>query len=222
MFKPLPLESFKQKTGIDFFNFVGGWEGVEKVVSLRGMKKVFAIQAMPHPYLRRLLDNVTLKGDSEVFPYKSCEFDSVKVDPNSVRVGQTFVQRSKYQGFIEDFPDLLDGFCANSGIANRNASILLGENESGTLVVAHYLPPIIEKHNGWHCLLDGIHRNFLSKNIGMTIESIVIKGVDTPFPCDLGEWSEVEVVEDKPSKPDRFFNLKKNLFRDLKKIGIDG
>lgn len=70
--------------------------------------------------------------------------------------------------------------------------------------------------------LDGTHRCFLIKSIGTTIETVVIRGVTAPFPCDPQPWSRVRQVDAKPPRPERFVDLRPEFFRDVKHIGIDG
>jgi hypothetical protein len=59
-------------------------------------------------------------------------------------------------------------------------------------------------------------------SVGTTIESVVIRGVQQPLPCDARGWDSVKPVDEKPPKPERFFNLRPEYFRDVKRIGIDG
>lgn len=224
MFEPLNVVDFEARTGLKTVFSCGA----EKIVSLRDLNdgEVTAVQVMPIAYLETLLRNITLEGDASVKPYANCEISLVSMDPRSACVGQTFVERSKYQAILEKF-ELLDGkFCVNGGAAKRNALIIFGKAKDGMEVMAHYLPPMYEaangNGNGHHFLLDGVHRNFLVKQIGTTIESILIKGVKVPLPCDPGTWQEVRVVDEKPPRHERFHNLRPELFRNLKFIGIDG
>jgi len=179
---------------------------------------------MPLDYLKQLLASVYLEGSPMERPYEKCTITTSRMDPINVAIGQTFIERPKYQAFLENFQESFLDFCVTKGIAKCTALIALGETEDGLLAVAHYLPPIIEKNSVNHelCLLDGMHRNFLVKTVGTTLESIIIEGVQTEFPCELHTWESVSVVQEKPPREKRFFNLKSHLFRDLKAIGIDG
>ena len=224
MFNPIELSDFEERTGIQRKDFAPVWNKVECVVSLRDFKKVFQIQAMPREYLLRLLKNITLTGDNKEKPFKGCSFELLRSDPNGLLVGQTFVLRKKYQKILEEFPSVFGNFCVTRGIAKLTAQIVLGEDVQGKLAIAHYIPPIIETSKGTHSpiLLDGIHRNFLAKNVGTTMETILIRNVKVPFPADPVEWSRITVVDEKPIPDERYFNLRPELFRDLKSIGIDG
>lgn len=186
-------------------------------------RKISHIQVMPKRYLIKLIKSVTLEGDISVKPYEKCQIKTVRLDPHNLRIGQTFVERKKYQALVENFSSILDGeFCINGGIAKKGAFIIFGETYAGENAVAHYLPPIVEATSGEYFLLDGVHRNFLVMNAGTTIESILIENVPVPLPCSTHLWEEIKIVDKKPPREERFFNLKTELFRNLKYIGIDG
>ena len=73
--------------------------------------------------------------------------------------------------------------------------------------------------------MDGIHRDYITKQLGCTINAILIKNVAIPFPCGIKSWEEIKVIglAEKPKDiNERYFNLQKELFRDLKYLGIDG
>jgi len=53
----------------------------------------------------------------------------------------------------------------------------------------------------------------------------MIRNPELPFPCSPKNWKEIEIISlnDKPKNlEDRYFDLQKGLFRDLKYLGIDG
>ncbi len=221
MFEPIGLEDFEGRTGI-VPNFTAR---ATKIVSLRDLTHglITSIQVMPKDYLDQLLRSVTLEGNKECRPFAECEISLARMDPNELVVGQTFIQRGKYQGLLEDFGNLLDAsFCVTRGTAKRNAMIVYGQTRNGEEALAHYIPPIIEVTNGAQFLLDGVHRNFLVKQIGTNIESVLLKGVKAPLPCETGCWSDIKIVDTKPPREQRYYNLQPDLFRNLKWIGIDG
>jgi hypothetical protein len=177
---------------------------------------------MPEEYLKALLFSTVLEGDRSNKIYADCSIQRARIDPHHLEIGQTFIERPKYQKLLENLPQVYSGFCVNHGFAKCSALIVYGQTSDGSSVVAHYVPPIIEVHNDRLFLLDGVHRDFLTMAVGTTVESVLIKGVKVPFPCDPRGWDEVRVVEQKPPRPERFRNLKPDLFRDLKWVGIDG
>lgn len=220
----IPFDDFLFRANISRgSDFSSRWADIEAVVSLRALKRIDAIEIMPREYCRRLLEHTTLVGDKTVFPYRDCRITMIRVDVHDVAVGQTFVQRDKYAAILENFHGIFDGFSVSRGISKLTALRILGKDSAGRVALAHYLPPILEVHNGRRVLMDGIHRSFLIMNSGTTIESIVINDVRIPFPCSFNDWSEVHCVDTKPPEmKDRYFNLKPELFRDVKFVGVDG
>ena len=222
MFQHIDLETFRARTGICHEDFARLCAKGEKIVSLREIVEVTCVQAMPKGYLYRLIESVTLDGNPRDKPYSGCKIELVRMDPNSLLVGQTFVERDKLQRILEHFTDMWSEFCVTRGIAKRTAWIVFGQTAQEESVIAHYLPPIVEENNGQRLLLDGVHRNFLTKAVGTTIETIVIKDVRTAFPCTCSSWDDVYPVDEKPPKDERFRDLQPALFRNVKAIGIDG
>ncbi len=221
MFKPISLEEFIKRTGTEPHFTVTA----QKIVSLRDIQPntITAVQVMPRRYLEGMIRNIVLEGNEQYKPYQNCEISLVRMDPHDLQIGQTFVERKKYQSLLENFGTLLDDkFCVTRGTAKCNALIVFGKIKDGTDAIAHYVPPIIEVSNGIQFLLDGIHRNFLVMRIGTTIESILLKGVSLPLPCEARSWQTIRVVDEKPPRNERFYNLKPELFRNLKHAGIDG
>jgi hypothetical protein len=213
---------FQERTGIVDELLCPAWQAAERIVSLREVDEVVTISDMPKSYLASLVDAIPLVGDSQTFPYRNCKkLDLEKVDPQHVRVGQTFVQQDKCLGILGSFSKVFWGSAGTRGFAKQTAKIILGKVK-GDFVVAHYLPPFIEEHGNEKVLLDGIHRQFICKGVGTTIESIVFRNMETRFPCDWQHWKNIKLVNAKPPKEERFLNLRPELFRDLKAIGIDG
>ncbi len=222
MFTPIALGDFESRTGLRLRDLCPVWRPDARVVSLRDIVGVTGVQAMPVDYLSRLFAGVGLEGDPLARPFRGCGIDLLRLDPEILRVSQTFIERSKYRALVENFPNAFGDFCLTRGIAKMTAIIVTGALADGSMGVAHYLPPIVEEHAGELYLLDGTHRNYLIRAAGTTIESVVIRGVRTPFPCQPQRWSSVRPVDAKPPRDQRFHDLVKELFRDLKNIGIDG
>ncbi len=222
MFNPVDLKGFEERTGIDRREFAGSWSEADRIVSLRDIKKVLAVQAMRRDYLQRLLESVTLVGDPTVRPFAGKHITTLRQDPHGVMVGQTFVERPKYVSLLEDFPDVFGEFCISKGIAKLTAQIVLGRLADGSIALAHYVPPIVEQHGSRLVLMDGIHRNFLILRSGTTIETVLVRGVEEPFPATPQRWDVIRAVDEKPIREKRFFGLVPELFRDVKSSGIDG
>jgi hypothetical protein len=222
VFQSIPIEELEKRVGSLPFNMQ---RTADIVVSLRDIDplRINSIEVMPKDYLDRLIRRVTLEGDSSSRPYADCEITTMTVDPDDLQIGQTFIQREKYRQILEGLNGNLDGhFCVPRGIAKRGPFIVFGSTNDGTPAIAHYLPPIVEDGKYGRFLLDGIHRNFLVKKVGTTIETILIRGVKEQLPCDPVSWSKIKPVDEKPPREERYFNLRKEFFRDLKYTGIDG
>jgi len=222
MFIPVDLKGFEQRTGIDRRGFAGSWTEADRIVSLRDITTVLAVQAMRRDYLQLLLESVTLAGDPTVRPFKGKRIQTLRMDPNGVMVGQAFIERQKYMDLLERFPNVFKDFTMTKGIAKLTAQIVLGRTADGEVVLAHYVPPIVEQHGDQMVLLDGVHRNFLILRSGTTVETVLIRGVDAPFPATPQRWEVVKPVDAKPPVEERFFDLRQEFFRDVKSSGIDG
>jgi len=148
-----------------------------------------------------------------------------KIDPTHLKVGQKFVYREKYLELIEVVPDIFCGFAICNGLADLGAYFVIGLNGSDDIAIACYLPPIIEHHDSNLIVMDGVNRNFIGRQTGQALNSILVEHVDADFPCSTRSWKEVRIVplSEKPKDlKDRYFDLRKELFRDLKYLGIDG
>lgn len=220
MFDPIDLAEFERRTRIRPLGTL--WDGADRIVSLRNLRKIVDIRLMNDDYLRNLLLGVTLVGDPDLRPYAGCDIKRMRADPAMLAVGQSFVEERKLLNLQSAFYDIFKGSGATSGFAKKGAMIILGEPEGGGLAVAHYLPPLVEWHGDRHGLLDGMHRGYSAMRVGTTVEVIKICHPRSPFPCDFGHWKNVRQVGEKPAKDQRFWGLKPDLFRDLKYVGIDG
>ncbi|HEY0010504.1 MAG TPA: hypothetical protein VGB97_01155 [Candidatus Paceibacterota bacterium] len=223
MFTPIPVAEFLGRTGLDTeADLFYPRDSVTQVVSLRQLEIIDCVQLMHHQYLRRLLESVVCK-DGKTHPYTGKWIGTMNLSARSARVGQRFIERGKYTALVERFQQILEGFATPSGPTGLGAFIAFGRMQDGTRVVAHYLPPIIEigRDNG-SALLDGIHRNYPLVGAGLAMPMLTIRDVEAPLPFDLRDWDEVEAVDVKPPVEERFFNLRPEMFRDLKYVGIDG
>ena len=222
MFEPITMRDFFARTGIDVRALGEPIQKAERIVSLRDLVKIDSMQAMHREYLHLLLENVTLVGDPSVRPYHGCRVQTARIDPRTVLVGQTFVQRSKYAKFIECFSDMFREFHVSRGLAKLTPFVITGRTEDGGRAVAHYVPPIVERHPEGQVLMDGVHRYYCMMAAGTTIESIIVHDVKVPFPSTAKSWAHVHPVDEKPPKDERFHDLRREFFRDVKAIGIDG
>ncbi len=197
---------------------------VKKVIPLKDMGRIDSLIPTTLEMVTFLIRRIrTVGGDR---PFSDADIRMVKMDPRQLKIGQRYVYREKYQGLLEEVPDIFHKFSVtNGGLADLAAYFVFGLDGRGDYSMACYMPPMVEKHGPDIVIMDGIHRNYLLRQSGMTLNVILIEGVTVPFPCGMREWDDVKVIPSccKPAELGmRYFELKQELFRDLKYLGIDG
>jgi hypothetical protein len=223
VFERIQLGEFAARSNIDKSAYSHSWNGATCVVSLREISEVLAVQEMDEDYLHQLLSSVVLVGGNRTPVYHGCSIEHVEVSANEMHVGQTFVEIPKCYALLADFGQVFKRYSGIKGFVRLTAKLVLGYTKDGVCAIAHYIPPLLES-NGTErkSLLDGIHRNWICRLSGVPVIGIRISGVKEPFPCSTHDWSKITPVTEKPPKDERFFDLKPDLFRDLKWVGIDG
>lgn len=199
-------------------------EGVEEVIPLKEIREVESVTPMPRPLMHFILRNIpTIDGQK---PFEKCTFEPQKMGVQSLRIGQKFAYRENYTGLLESLSDIFrKDYAINPSVLELGAFMILGKDSQEKKAIAFYLPPIIEMHNNKPVIMDGIHRNFIARQLGATVYAIVVTDVSVPFPCGAHPWEDLRVISmaEKPeSQGDRYFELNKELFRNLKHFGIDG
>lgn len=199
-------------------------DDLRSVVPLRNIARIDSLLPMRREMLVFLLRRVrTLDGG---LPFANVDARMFKMDPRNLLIGQRFVYREVYQRMVENVPDFFKEFLiTGNGLADLGASFVFGESTDGEYSMSCYIPPIIEQHGEIKIVMDGVHRNYVAMQTGKTPNAILVTGVELPFPCVPTTWDSARVISlaEKPEKTeDRFFELNKGLFRDLKHMGIDG
>ena len=199
-------------------------EGLKNILPLRDMAEVHSLIPMRLEMLQYLVKRIKTLGNQP--PFENSAVKMIKLDPRQLKVGQRYVYRETYQGLLEGIPDIFNKFLVNNGgLSDLGPYFVFGTNGDGQYAMACYLPPLVEKHGLDLVIMDGIHRNYIVRQTGATLNAILIDAVSAPFPCAVEEWSETTIIplKDKPERlEDRYFELHKELFRDLKHLGIDG
>ncbi|MFA6416181.1 MAG: hypothetical protein WCW56_01705 [Candidatus Paceibacterota bacterium] len=222
-FKPMSIGEFKRNTGIADA-LVPRKATVISLRELAQVGRVEQVRIMPkEDYLDKMLRRVRLANGGFQL-YAQSEFSLERVSPFSFKVIQTFVHGRKIMEFLQEFNSVFDGSCASNGFAKKTPMIILGRhNKTGQVLLANYLPPIIELcSSGEAYLPDGMHRCFLANRVGTTVEAIVIKNVLAPPRADLIDWNEVCLVDEKPPIDQRVRNNNPDLYRGWELVGIDG
>lgn len=214
----LKQEEFKQRLRLPDI------EGITKIIPLRDLKVIQSLIPIDSELVLYLLRQIKTL-DSQM-PFKNIRIQMFNADPRQLKVGQRFVYRENYLKLLEGLPNTFNQFMvASGGLGNLGAYFVFGLNGDGRYSMACYLPPVVEKHGGDLVIMDGIHRNYIGKQASPTVNTILVEDIDLPFPCGIKNWSDVTVIPlaDKPKDlKDRYFDLNKGLFRDLKYLGVDG
>ncbi len=225
----IPFEEYLKRTDFSTEHFkkelnIPTLENIKKVVPLRSLRRIDSIALMKNTLLLKLIRQIKT-DDNRAFPFANSTIDLVKIDPKQVKVGQKFVYREKYIDMIENLPRVFDGFSIGPGFSNLGALIVFGTDQSRNCCLSYYIPPMVERHKNDLIVMDGFHRNFLTRQMGATLITVVLENINTPFPCSPHFWDETKTIPlgDRPQDVNkRYFDLNKNLFRDLKYLGIDG
>ena len=199
-------------------------KNITQILPLRDIKTIESLIPISFEMLCYLIRRIkTLDGR---LPFKDVKMKMVKIDPHQLKIGQKFAYRENYQKLLEEVPGIFNRFLVNTGgLGDLGAFFVFGMDQNNSYSLACYIPPIIEKHGSDLVVMDGIHRNYIAKQTGIALNAIILENVSLPFPCSAKEWSELQVIS-LTTKPkdinDRYFDLQKGLFRDLKYLGIDG
>lgn len=197
---------------------------ITKIIPLRDIRVIQSLVPIDADMVLHLLQHVrTLDGRT---PFSDIKVQMVRVDPRHLKIGQKFVYRENYQKLLESVPDIFRKFMVTAGgLGDLGAYFVFGLNGDDRYSMACYLPPVVEKQGSEIVIMDGIHRNYIAKQAGLAVNAILVQGAGLPFPCGIRDWSEVTVIPlaDKPKElAERYFDLHRGLFRDLKYLGIDG
>jgi hypothetical protein len=168
------------------------------------------ILEVPFNYIEDIIRNFTgLNGEK---PYKDAYIELIEtkqIEVANLYSYQTFVQRDKLNKIKElKFP--------------AKPSLIIYEDKASL-----YLPPLIDDYskviNNFKIVRDGTHRMFCHylecKEIPYIIKAKTNYLFVPSFPVPL---YKLKIVDKKPPLNERYINLKKEYWIDLKKSGIDG
>jgi hypothetical protein len=153
------------------------------------------------PQLEQRLREVGLLGDPQLKPYAQAVIDSKVIStdqvwPVSRYILKDHLETQRFLHWAFENEHSLDTLHQEDGQA-RIVFKLEGEAEEWALI-----PPIIEESpiDGKPLLVDGEHRFFLARELGVPIRVIWISRVPAQFPVVATpiEWSEVELHDEVP------------------------
>jgi|SRR3989338_4558157 len=196
---------------------------VKHIVPLRFMAQVEQITPISKELTKFLLSRMkTMNGHR---PFLNSKISLTQYFPKNLKVGQKYAYAENLTSVLSGLPAFFDNFMIPSGVSELGCWFLFGKDIDGISAMACYMPPIVERHGKKLVIMDGIHRNYIAKQFGVSINVILVEDISIPFPCGMREWDELQVISlnDKPKDiNERYFDLTKELFRDLKYLGIDG
>lgn len=78
------------------------------------------------------------------------------------------------------------------------------------------VPPVVEEHDGRFFLLDGTHRIWIARQLGLTNVLIIqISGLDLPLPSKPFLWENMTIREDHYTTEENLIDLDRSLFRPI-------
>lgn len=141
------------------------------------------------------LRQVVLLGDKSFYPYQNAHLSLQTVCPEEVLplamyalLPQITFITSLYEKLKQSQIDILD-------FDSQITSVDYSWGKQGRLA-----PPLIEIHDGRMLLVDGLHRVYLAKLLGLgTISVVIADGVKTSLPCLPVTWDDVILTDTVPS-----------------------
>ena len=193
------------------------------VISLKDICEVHTMTVFRLDVLEKLIRKVPLRTESSdlVYPYEESKIEVYGREPKGFSIGQTFVHSRKLLNIMSDLEGRVFADFVTKGLSKMPPSQIYGKDQDRKKVVALYIPPIIEIQ-GKAVLIDGIHRSYICKAAGTTVNAVHISHVSVPLPFNPISWKEISVVSEKPPIENRYHGLRRDYFRDFRAIGIDG
>jgi len=226
----LSLGELEEKIGIKINENFGGYN---RVIPLREIKETHAILLFTEEQLMALIRKIPLRpqnGEPLTYPYEHAKVDIFGREPKGLMIGQKFVVRKNLLSMMDELSTTSKrGVFKNyvvRGLSEMPPLQIYGLGSNGEKAVAFYIPPLVEIQGNHAVLLDGIHRSYICATAGTAMNSIHLSGTDSftipPMPFKPLTWQDIQLVEERPSVDKRYENLKREYFRDLSAVGIDG
>lgn len=225
----IPLENLEDKLG---FSINGDYDGYRRIIPLREIKKTEGIALFKFEIFNALIKKIPLRstGKEIIYPYKNANISVFEREPQGMRIGQKFVLKEKLISMMEELSTTNNEGVFRDYIAKSLSKMhpvqVYGRDANGEKAIAFYIPPIIEIHGNDAVLIDGAHRSYICSAAGTPINAVHISGNPkypiTPLPFDPISWQDTKIMDKRPAIESRYKNLRKEFFRDLSAVGIDG
>jgi len=186
---PTPINEFIKRMGLDQGNLNSNTEGLYRdmlerarliqVVPLPDLSETIKIILMEEHYLELLIKCIDA--------YKRCEFSLCDIDPLDLRTTRKFARKDKFISVVENHVKPFSKLTTYYGIRKTPPCLIIGKDKfKGQISLAHYLPPIIEKHRNpasgitKFLIADGFYRSLANLRVGVEMQAII---VDNPTTC---------------------------------------
>ena len=194
--------------------------GYNKIIPLKEVATIDGISLLGREFVQAMIRAVPLKLDQEIIlPYQKADFQIYEAAIEQFKVGQKFVLEDKILNMVTRIRGKFQDFFTTS-ISQMPPLQIYGRDCDGNKVLAFYLPPVVENHEGISSVLDGTHRCFLNLAAGSTVKVLHLYNIGSPLPYDPVTWEEVKLVKGRPTIQERYNNLEMSLFRDFGAVGI--
>ena len=223
-----PIDQIEEMIGAKINTSLGS--DFNRIVPLRAIQSVKGVVLFESDTFEKLIKGIPLRSQSEkIYPYADAKINVFRRQPEGFDIGQTFINSKKLLALMQDLESRLLGGFYTGGLSKMPPTKIYGIDSEERKVIAFYIPPIAEVYNDGKngssvVLIDGIHRSYICKAAGTTVNAVHINYIspDSPLPFDPITWRDAKLMEDKPPIDQRYKNLRREYFRDLNSIGIDG
>ncbi len=176
---------------------------VTKIIPLKKIEVITDLTFMKKGLLDSLIRNIPLRPKNNqnynnlILPYNESEIKVFGVEPKGLKVGQTFVSKDKILGIMGSLENISEAFITK-GVSKMPPAQFYGHDKSGNKVMAIYMPPIVESHNGNYVLIDGMHRSYICASAGTTVLGVHINNISSQLPFEEIPWAKVNLMSEKP------------------------
>ena len=185
---PTPINEFIKRMGLDQGNLNSNTEGLYRdmlerarliqVVPLPDLSETIKIILMEEHYLELLIKCID--------DYKRCKFSLCDINPLDLRTTRKFAQKDKFMSVVENHVKPFSKLTTHYGIRKTPPCLIIGKDKfNGQISLAHYLPPIIERHSNpasgitKFLIADGFYRSLANLKVGVEMQAIIVENPNT-------------------------------------------
>ena len=108
------------------------------------------------------------------------------IDPLDLRTTRKFARKDKFISVVENHVKPFSKLTTYYGIRKTPPCLIIGKDKfKGQISLAHYLPPIIEKHRNpasgitKFLIADGFYRSLANLKVGVEMQAIIVENPNT-------------------------------------------